>query len=101
MTEESKDRWKRVLTKEFMSSEDSGTEILEDGSERNIMYVRRLPWRSVEVTTGLHCLDDKINKRKTKLATRQTLIRKEGDVSDRPKPIASGFAPNFWGFVNN
>ena len=99
MTDEKRNRWKRVLTKEFMSSEDSGTEILEDGSERNIMFVRRLPWRSMEVTTGLHRLDDKINKRKTKHATQQTLTRKEGEVSDRPKP--SGFAPNFWGFVND
>lgn len=78
-----------------MSSEDSGTEILEDGSERNVLYVRPLPWRSNQVTSGLHRLDE---KRKTKHASQQTLTRKVGDVSIRPKP--DGFPSLFWGFDN-
>lgn len=98
MTEERKVRWRKVLTKEFMSSEESGTETLEDGSERNVLYIRPLPWRSAQVTSGLHRLDEKVKKRKTKHASQQTLTRKIGDISGRAKP--DGFPNQFWGFDN-
>ena len=87
-----------MLTREFMSSEESGTETLEDGSQRNILYVRPLPWRSMQVTTGFHRLDDKVNKRKSKHASQQTLVRKVGEQSDRLKP--RGLPDQFWGFDN-
>lgn len=82
-----------------MSSEDSGSETLEDGSKRAVLYVRPLPWRSSMATTGLHRLDEKVKKQKSKHASQQTLTRKVGSVSTRPKPN-NGFSSQFWGFEN-
>ena len=83
-----------------MSSEDSGSETLEDGSKRAVLYVRPLPWRSSMARTGLHSLDEKVKKQKTKHASQQTLTRKVGSTSTRPKPRA-GYSIKFWGFENN
>ena len=99
MTEEKKSRWRKILTREFMSSEESDKEMLEDGSERTVLYVKPLLWRSTQVTTGLHRLDEKINSRKSKTGIQQTLTRKRGDFSHRGKP--DGYPPQFWGFDNS
>lgn len=80
-----------------MSSEDSATETLEDCSERSILYMR-LPWRLAQVTAGLHRLDEKVKKRKTKQSSQLMQARKVGDVSERAKP--DGFPNQFWGFDN-
>ena len=50
--------------------------------------------------TGLHSLDEKVKKQKTKHASQQTLTRKVGSTSTRPKPTA-GYSSQFWGFENN
>ena len=96
--EEKKTRWRKVLLKDFMSSEESGKETLEDGSERSVLYVRPLPWRSVQVSRGFHHLDEKVKKQKTRTGIQQTLVRKNGEVSKRLKP--GGYPPEFWGFGN-
>ena len=83
-----------------MSNEDSGSETLEDGSKRAVLYVRPLPWRSSMATTGLHQLDEKVKKQKTKHASHQMLTRKVGSLSTRLKPTA-GYSSQFWGFENN
>ena len=78
-----KNHWRKVLTREFMSSEESDKETLEDGSERTVLYVKPLFWRSTQVTTGLHHLDEKVNSRGSKSGIQQTLTRKRGDFSHR------------------
>ena len=99
ITEEKKSRWRKVLTKDFMSSEDSGKETLEDGSERTVLYVRPLPWRSIQVSTGFHRLDEKLKSQlKSSTGIQQTLLRKVGDNSNRSKPV--GYPPQFRGFDN-
>ena len=96
MTEEKKARWRRILTRDFMSKEGCGSETLEDGSRRAVLYVRPLPWRSTQVTVGLHRLDGKVKKQITKRASQKMLTCEVGDTSDRPKP--SGYPNQFWGF---
>lgn len=49
-----------MLTKDFMSCEDSATETLEDGSEHSVIYIPPLACRSMQVITGLHRLDDNV-----------------------------------------
>ena len=84
------------MMKDFMSSEESGKETMEDGSERTVLYIKPLPWRSVHLTTGFHRLDDKVKTIKSKTGIQQTLARKIGDISNRSKP--TGYPPDFWGF---
>ena len=96
--EEKKSHWRKVLIKDFMSSEDSGKETLEDGSECPVLYIRPLPWRSIQVTTAFHRLDEKLKSQKSRTGIQQTLVRKVGDVSNRSKP--AGYPSQFWAFDN-
>ena len=38
------DLWKKVVVKEFISSEESGEEDLENGGKRQVLLVKPLPW---------------------------------------------------------
>ena len=62
ISEDKKSHWRKVLIKDFMSSEDSGKQMLKDGSECTVLYVKPLPWRSIQVTTGFHHLDEKLKE---------------------------------------
>ena len=82
-SEEDKIKWGKVLTTEFISSDESGT---EDG--KAVIFVKTLPWRSQKVTKFFSKLDENHCLKKSEQATRQTKerIRKEDIISERPAP---------------
>ena len=96
ISEDKNKRWMDILVKSFMSSEESGTEQLDDGSTRPVIFVKPLPWRHAKVTKFLGQLSFIIEKGKSKRAKQQTLPRVEGEVSSRPKP--QEFPSDFWGY---
>ena len=73
----------KVLSAEFMSSEDS---------EDETIVVRPLPWRSGRVAAFLHSLDDKAQESKSPQARRQMKERKVGGSSSR---MPSGGHPSW------
>ena len=74
--------WKKVLTLEFMSSDESCTE-----GEKDVLVTKRLPWQSHKVSAFKAKLDEATLSEKTPLAKRQMKERKQGTLSTRPKPI--------------
>ena len=96
LTDAQRDMWKKVMTKEFMSSEQSGEENTE-GESRQVMYITVLPWRAPKVDRFFKILDNKATKYKTRQSKQQTLPRVVGRRSRRPKPL--GFASDFFGFI--
>ena len=95
LTDAQQDMWKKVMTKEFISSEESG--------EENI-YRRRIMTSYVhygvalegapKVDCFLKILDNKATKYKTRQSKQQTLPRVVGRRSRRPEPL--GFASDFF-----
>ena len=49
LTDAQKDLWQKVVIKEFMSSEESGNEIIGDGEQRQVIKIKTLPWRAPKV----------------------------------------------------
>ena len=94
--DENKEKWKDVLTLDFMSSEESAVEENLDGSQRYVLYVSDLWWRAESVTSFFHRLDEKGSKKKSKKSEMQTRPRINKGVSDRGKPEA--FPGNHWAF---
>ena len=94
--DEKKQKWKDVLTIDFMSSEESAVEENSDGSQRHVLYVSDLRWRAECVTSFFHRLDEKGSKRKSKKSEMQTRPRINKGVSDSGKPEA--FPGNHWAF---
>ena len=92
-----RDLWKKVVVKEFISSEESGEEDLENGGKRQVLLVKPLPWRSAKVSRFFGQLDHKAQKNKSKQSKQQTLPRVVGENSTRSKP--AGFSENFFGFI--
>ena len=86
-----------MLCSSFISSEESGEEEV-NGDLRQFLRVKPLPRRDVKVSCFMKQMDEKVKKRQTTRAKRQTLLRIPGDVSTRPKPTAE-FDANFWGFA--
>ena len=82
-SEEDKKKWEKVLTPEFMSSDESGT---EDG--KGVIFVKKIPWQSPKVETFFSKLDDNHCLKKSEQATRQTKqrIKKEDMISGRAVP---------------
>ena len=76
--ENDKEKWKKVLQINFMSSEES--------EDEDVIEVHPIPWRSERVTTFLHSLDDKARDKKSPQARRQMKTRREGAPSSRPQP---------------
>ena len=74
------EKWETVLVLSFMSSEESG----EDDNEQPVIYVKSLPWRHPQVNKFFMQIDDRIERKKSKRAKIQTLIRVQGQVSQRP-----------------
>lgn len=95
-TEAGKEKWRQVLVPSFMSSEESGEEF-DDGDTTPVMYVKYLTWRHPQVNKFLDQMDHKVEKRKSKRAKLQTLPRRPGGNSRRPKPL--DFPATFWGFA--
>ena len=99
LSEEGKEKWKEILKLSFMSSEESGEEIQQDGSSKSVMYVKPISWRSSTVNKFLRQLDHKIDKTKSTRAKLQTLPRLSAcTISNREKPIGE-FTANHWGFA--
>ena len=96
LSDEQKIKWREVLVSSFFSSEESGEVI--DGETSQYLFVKSLPWREAKVNRFMRQMDEKVKKRQSKHAKRQTLPRKPGAVSTRPKPTAE-FGSTFWAFV--
>ena len=84
-----------MLVPSFISSEESGEEEI-DGDVQPYLYVKILPWRDRKVSRFMKSMDDKIKKKQSVRAKRQTLPRTSRGLSTRPRPAE--FEPNFWGF---
>ena len=69
-SESSKSQWEKILTVEFMSSDESG---MEDDVDH--LMVKPIHWRSTCVKNMLNYLDDKIWANKSQSARRQTRKR--------------------------
>lgn len=93
---EKKVKWKEVLVSSFVSSEESDEEDV-DGEAKQFLYVKALPWRAAKVSKFMKQIDDKVKKAQSNRARQQTLPRKPGSISDRPKPVCE-FGSSFWGF---
>ena len=65
----------KLMTKDFMSSEESGEEELDDGEKRQVLLVKPLRWRALKVNRFFQKMDSKMAKYKTKQAKQQTLPR--------------------------
>ena len=98
ITEDQKQIIKEILTRDFISSEESDVEDI-DGTRQHVIVVKPLPWRGEKANRVLRKLDNKAKKQKTKQSVIQTLPRVIGEVSSRPKPAA--FTDDFWGFTAN
>lgn len=98
VSSEHKIKWKEVLVAAFMSSEESAEEVV-DGVKYEFLSVKSLPWRCAKVNKFIKQLDEKIKKKKSKRGKQQTILRKPGSVSSRPKPTTLFDAGSeFWGF---
>lgn len=79
MNEQQKQKWLTVMTNEFMSSEESGSD--------DDIVTHALPWRSEYVTRMFLRIDAYNKERKSRQAIRQTKQRRPGSDSTRPCPI--------------
>lgn len=84
-SENAKKQWIKVMTPEYMSSDESGME--EDDDTLVIHY---LSWRAKAVNDLFKYLDDRIWTKKSALARRQTRKRVVSSTpSSRPQPSSS------------
>ncbi len=91
-----KERLQEVLIKEFISSEESALETVDDDTERHVIIVKPLPWRGPKAQRLMTRLDEKYSRNQTKQSAIQTIPRVLGESSIRLKP---SFPDDFWGFV--
>ena len=78
LTEESRQKWLKIMINEMMSSEDSGDD--------DAMIVHPIPWRSDYVNKMFHNIDKYYKVRKSAQACRQTKQRTVGSLSNRRIP---------------
>ena len=96
LNNEQKLKWWEVLVSPFISSEESGEEDI-DGGTQQCLYVKALPWRDPKVNKFMKAMDDKNKKKQSMRAKRQTLPRVPGGTSTCSKPIE--FPSDFGGFL--
>ena len=89
-----KAKWKCVLSLEFMSSDESGTE-----EDKEVIISHPLPWLSPNVQQFKRKLDEEALKEKSPQAKRMIKDRMVGVHSSRPKPAAAKDIPS-WVFKN-
>ena len=82
----------KVLIREFMSSEESGDEMI-DGKRRAVIKVKPLSWWFSRIRRIFKRLDHKIEKRKLK---QQTVLHVIGNRYLRQQLV--GFASDFFSF---
>ena len=87
-----RDMWRKVMTLDIMSSEDS-TE--DDGDE--VLMVRPLPWRSSRVEEMFQEIDKMNLEGKTPQSRRQMKRRVLGEMSRRPRSCNTDLPQ--WAFV--
>ena len=76
-----KEKWRSILTMEFMSSDES---CAEDGSD--VLISKPLSWEAASVSAFKAVLDNASLSHKSPLAKRQMKLRRKGIPSNRPKP---------------
>ena len=81
LTKEQRQKWMKVVSKEYMSSEESDN----DSCERVIIHP--LPWRSEVFDRMFKKIDEHMSVKKSYQAKRQTKERTVGIVSNRKCPI--------------
>ena len=91
-TDKDKEKWSKILSMEFMSSDESG---MDDG--KDVLITKPLKWESEAVISFKRALDDQSFRQKSPLAKRQMKTRKRGLHSSRPKPL--GDFPS-WAFMD-
>ncbi len=84
-----KERLQEVLIKEFISSEESALETVDN-------IVKPLPWRGPKAQRLMNRLDEKYSRNQTKQSAIQTIPHVLGESSIRLKP---SFPDDFRGFV--
>lgn len=89
--EREKEKWRSILTMEFMSTDESST---EEGND--VLVSKPLPWEAASVAAFKAVLDNAALGHKSPLAKRQMKPRRKGIPSDRPKP--TGDYPD-WAFL--
>ena len=95
--ETQRDLWMKIMSKEFMSSEESGEEMLESGQKQSVLLVKSLKWRAPKVDRFFKQIDKKATKIKSKQSKQQSLPRVVGSESTRSQPL--GFSDDFYGFI--
>ena len=80
LTKEQKQKWMKVKSNEYMSSEESDN----DNCERVIIHP--LPWRSEVIDRMFQKIDDHLSANKSSQAKRQTKERTVGVVSNHKCP---------------
>ncbi len=78
LTEDTRQKWLKILVNEMMSSEESGDE--------DKVVVHPLPWRKDYVNQMFHKIDDYCLARKSVQAKRQMKERSNGVLSTRAAP---------------
>ena len=66
LTDDKRDMWKKIVTKDFVSSEESGEDIVgvgENQEKRQVLYVKPLHWRAPKVGHFFKVLDHKAGKK--------------------------------------
>ena len=79
-----KEKWKCVLSMEYMSSDESSTE-----GDKEIIFSHPLPWLSPNVQHLKRTLDETSKKEKSPQARRMVKDRVEGSYSSRPRPVGT------------
>ena len=87
-TKKQKDKWARILSPSFMSSDES------DGDS---IVTKPLTWRSQLVDKFFERLDQASQEGKSPQARRQTKPRVMGEPSSRPRPVDDSLPS--WAFV--
>ena len=89
MTEEQRTKWLKVMSNEFMSSEESGNDSDDD------IILHPIPWRSKYVSKMFAKIDAYNNRSKSSQARRQKKNRIVGSSSSRPCPTADYSVPDW------
>ena len=96
--ETQRDLWMKIMSKEFMSSEESGEEMLESGQKQSVLLVKSLKWRAPKVDRFFKQIDKKATKIKaSNLSNNLYLELVVGSESTRSQPL--GFSNDFYGFI--
>ena len=90
-----------ILTLDYMSSEDTGSESgsgLEMATRHKVFLSRPLLWRSTEANNIMESLDRKTTRRRSDRAKEMCRTRRVGLPSDRAAPDE---ASSFWTIADN